>query len=231
LPLPCPRIAGLIFRVTLTRIFLLAFLLVLAGCASPVPGLYPPKPGQKTQTVYLVDYGWHVGLAVKASTLPPGARPAWSGFRGGKYLEIGWGADHFYRSGKVTSCNTMGAMFLPNHTVLHVVAITDPPEKVYADTGLIRVTVSEAGYERLCAYLAAAYARDAHGREIDLGNGLYGVSRFYSSTGTYYITNTCNEWTARALRSAGAPILPGRCFFAGDVFSQTARFGQVIHKP
>ena len=206
-------------------------LFCVAGCASPVPGLFPPKPGQKTETVYLVDHGWHVGLAVKSDRLPRAARPDWSGFRGSQFLEIGWGADEFYRSGKVTVGNTLKAMFLRNPTVLHVVAMDKPPEIYFPHTGLVRVTVSERGYGRLCDYLAAAYARDASGREIDLGKGLYGESRFYRSTGYYFFLNTCNEWTARALRVTGAPIVPSCSLFAGNVFSQTAHFGAVVRKP
>lgn len=210
---------------------LLATSLFLAGCAAPVRGLFPPKPGAKTETVYVVDHGWHTGLIVKSSSLPPDARPDWPGFRGSQYLEIGWGDDGFYRAQKVTLGITLKALFWRNPAVLHVVAMDQPPEIYFPSSGLVRVTLSEEGYRRLCDFLAASYGKDAKGRHIDLGRGIYGESRFYRATGHYYFPNTCNVWTAHALRAAGAPIQPACSELAGSVFSQAGHFGVLVRKP
>ena len=216
-------------------IALLACLPALAGCAAPVRGLFPPKPGKKTETVYVVDHGWHTGLVLKSDSLPRAAKPDWSAppWRGRqfKYMEVGWGDDGFYRAEKVTLGITLKALFWRNPAVLHVVAMDKPPEIYFPSSGIVRVSVSEEGYRRLCDYLAAGYGRDANGRLIDLGSGIYGESRFYRATGHYYFPNTCNVWTARALRATGAPIQPAFSELAGAVFSQAEHFGVLVRKP
>lgn len=205
--------------------------LVLIGCATPVKNLYPPKPGEKTERIYVVNHGWHTGLIFKSSTLPQNARPDWPAFRGSQYLEVGWGDDGFYRAQKITLGITLKALFWRNPAVLHVVAMDKPPETYFPYSGLIRVDVSEEGYRRLCDYLAASYGADASGHRIDLGKGIYGESRFYRATGHYYFPNTCNVWTARAIRTTGAPITPPICIMAGTVFSQAEHFGTLERRP
>ncbi len=202
-----------------------------AGCAAPVRGLFPPKPGEKTETVYVVDHGWHTGLILKSDTLPPAAQPEWSGFRGSKYMEVGWGDDGFYRAKTVTLGITLKALFWRNPAVLHVVAMDKPPEIYFPYSGIVRVSVGEEGYRHLCDYLAASYGIDPNGHRVDLGKGIYGESRFYRATGHYYFPNTCNVWTAHALRATGAPISPACSITAGGVFSQAEHFGVLIRKP
>jgi uncharacterized protein (TIGR02117 family) len=123
------------------------------------------------------------------------------------------------------------ALFWRNPAVLHVVAMDKSPESYFPYSGIIRVDVGEEGYRRLCDYLAASYGTDANGRHIDRGPGIYGVSRFYKATGHYYFPNTCNVWTARAVRSTGVPISPPISIMAGTVFSQTEHFGVLERKP
>jgi uncharacterized protein (TIGR02117 family) len=213
----------------------LAACFFLAACAAPVRGLFPPHPGQKTETFYLLEHGWHDGLIVKSDTLPRAARPDWTAppWRGRqfKYLEVGWGDAGFYNAKKITPGITLKALFWKNPAVLHVVAMDQPPEIYFRDSGLVRVTVSEEGYRRLCDYLAAAYKTDAGGHRIDLGPGLYGESRFYAATGFYYSFNTCNVWTARALRATGVPVSPACSIFARPLFNQATHFGVLVRKP
>jgi hypothetical protein len=63
---------------------------------------------------------------------------------------------------------------------------------------------------------------------MSLGPGLYGNSRFYLSRETYHLFNTCNVWTARALRAAGLPITPARAISVESLMSQARKFGAVV---
>ena len=61
-----------------------------------------------------------------------------------------------------------------------------------------------------------------------LGQGQYANSRFYAARGKYSLLQTCNTWTARALRSAGLPITSLYAVSAGNVMAQTRPLGRRI---
>jgi hypothetical protein len=59
-----------------------------------------------------------------------------------------------------------------------------------------------------------------------LGSGLYGDSRFYPARETFHLFNTCNVWTARALRSAGLPVRDA--ITTEGLMAQVRRLGRVV---
>ena len=93
---------------------------------------------------------------------------------------------------------------------------------------MVALPVSDAGMERLVAYVAASFARDAAGDAIDLGRSLYGAGRFYASRERFHLFKTCNVWTAWALQAAGLPI--GTALTAGAIM-QDARGLAAAVKP
>lgn len=214
----------------MARVSFCMLTVLLAGCLGPVQGVFPAGSGQPTQTVYVVNHGWHTGIVVPTAPLPASIRPVWLDVTRHPHLEMGWGDDGFYRAEQVTSGIALRAMFWRNPAVLHVVAVDKPPEVYFAGSGIIAVTVSAEGFRRLCTYLADSYATTDRGEVFDLGTGIYGTSRFYRATGHYYFPNTCNKWTARALRATGAPISPFYALRAENVFSQSRKFGVVVRE-
>ena len=52
---------------------------------------------------------------------------------------------------------------------------------------------------------------------------LTGDSHFYKGEGHYYLMNTCNNWTARGLKSAGLNISPTFKLTAGSIMGFLAR--------
>jgi uncharacterized protein (TIGR02117 family) len=201
-----------------------------AGCLGPVPGVFPAAKGELVETVFVVNHGWHTGIVVPTARLPASARPSREAVAHSNYVEIGWGDDGFYRAERVTSGISLRAMLWRNPAVLHVVAMDEPPDAAFPCSGIIRIAVSTNGFARLCSYLSAAYATDLAGARTDLGRGIYGDSRFYRATGHYYFPNTCNKWTARALRATGAPITPFYAVRAKNVFNQSRKFGVVVRE-
>ena len=93
---------------------------------------------------------------------------------------------------------------------------------------IFEIAVSGRGFDRLVTFIQEAHARDEAGRAIPLGPGQYGNSRFYLAREKYFLLKTCNTWTARALRAAGAPITPLYALTAGNVMSQARAFGTPI---
>ena len=74
----------------------------------------------------------------------------------------------------------------------------------------------------------ASFTRDEAGNAIPHGLGLYGNSRFYLSSETYHIFNTCNVWTARVLKSAGLPTVPACAIKVENLMAQARKFGVVV---
>lgn len=188
---------------------LLAVLTVLgSGCASPIKGLFPPATGAPRKTIHLVSHGWHTGLIVARSDIPTNVWSASRDFAAFEKLEIGWGDDGFYRADKITSGITLQALFWKNPSVLHVVGFNGAPVDYFSSSNVLRVDLTPEGFERLCHFIDAGYARTSIGRTIPLGPGLYGTSEFYRANGSYYFPHSCNHWTASALRAAGCPVRP-----------------------
>jgi len=55
----------------------------------------------------------------------------------------------------------------------------------------------------LVGHIADTFERDATGKIIRLGRGLYGDSRFFAANGKFHLFRTCNVWTGQALAIAG----------------------------
>lgn len=200
--------------------------LVATGCLGPIKSLYPPAPGENSETVYVVSHGWHTGLVIGRENISEKLWPAANDFAPAKFIEAGWGDDGFYRAPKITVFLTLRALFWPyNPSVLHLVAVNDPVTD-FAGSKLIAVKLSPKGFERMCAFIGRTHEYTEDHRPIWLGPGIYGESSFYRARGNYHFPKTCNHWTACALREAGCPITPFYSVTAGNVLYQTRKFGR-----
>ncbi len=202
--------------------------LLQLGCASVPEGLFPPAPDEPTRSVYFVSHGWHAGIVVRRADVPPGVWPQAFDFPAGEYLEVGWGDRDYYMTKRPHFGHLLKAGLLPTASVLQVVAFNGPVTRYFPRSEVIRIDLSVPGFERLVRYLEASHAVDASGRGKPLGPSLYGRGRFYLSRETYHLFNTCNAWTARAMRAAGCPITPATNLLVGTLMSNLASCGVVI---
>lgn len=198
---------------------------VSVACAVPDRGLQPPGPGDPVRTVWVVGHEWHTGLVIRRSDLPEGVWPEHQHFDGAEFLEIGWGDREFYQATEPTLGLALRAAFGASPSVLHVVAFSDPVGAFFAGSEIVAIRLSPAGLAALGSFVAVAHARDETGRAIALGPGLYGWSRFYLGREPYGLPETCNTWTARALRAAGLPITPALALTKHGVLSQLSTSG------
>ncbi|MBI3028018.1 MAG: DUF2459 domain-containing protein [Candidatus Rokubacteria bacterium] len=203
----------------------LSALVLAAGCAGPIRGLYPPRPGEAAVSVYVLSHGWHTGIAVRRADVPPGLWPEHGDFAGSEFVEVGWGDRDFYQAQEGTSGLALRAAVWSRASVLHVVGFNGAVGRAFPGSDVVELGVSARGLERLSAFIEDAYARDAAGRAMPLGPGQAPVSRFYVARETYYLWRTCNTWTARVLRAAGVPITPLYAITAGNVMYQVRRSG------
>jgi len=215
-------------RTGLVQTIVVIISVLLFACASPPKGLFPPGPNEPSKTIYLVSHGWHAGIVVKRMDIPPGTWPQHNDFPEAEYLEVGWGDKDYYMTPSPHAGITLKAGLLPTASVLHVVGFSGPVTRYFPYSEVIRLELSETGFERLCAYLENSYARDDAGLSHSLGPSLYGKGQFYMSQETYHAFNTCNVWTARALRDAGCPITPSENLMVDTLMAHVATFGTVI---
>jgi uncharacterized protein (TIGR02117 family) len=198
-------------------------LLAAAILATAKPGdssLWPPQAGAATVGVWLVSHGYHAGIAVpRASAAAAAARQRLTAltdvaarFVAYDWLEIGWGDREFYRTVPTAASLSVGialrALLHPdNPSVLHVVGLSGPPERLFRGLDLVRIDLSEAGFARMLGRIETSFARK-DGMPSDLGHGLYGTSRFFAANGSFHLFRVCNHWVAEMLDAAGLPTAP-----------------------
>lgn len=200
----------------------------LFACSSTSNNLFPPGPNEPSRTIYLVSHGWHAGIVINRADIQAGIWPQHNDFPGAEYLEVGWGDKDYYMTSKPNLRITLKAGLLPTASVLHVVGFSAPVTRYFPRSEVTRIDLSDAGLQRLCRYIENSYARDENTLSQPLGPSLYGDGQFYLSRETYHAFNTCNAWTARALREAGCPMTPAANLRVETLMTNVAKFGTVI---
>ena len=218
-------------RAAVALVGLMVFGAAAAGCAQSIEGLYPPAPAELVKPIYVINHGWHTGIAVRRADIREGAWPEPVDLADSEYLEVGWGNREFYMATEGTLGMALKAVLWPSPAVLHVVGFDGPVQQFFPEREIVEILVSEPGFQRLAAFIGDAYAKDGSGRTTVLGGGQYANSRFYAARERYSLLKTCNTWTARALRSAGLPITPIYAVSAGNVMAQTRPLGRRISVP
>jgi uncharacterized protein (TIGR02117 family) len=209
---------------------LVVFSAVAAGCVKSIEGLYPPAPAELVKPIYVIDHGWHTGIAVRRADLPEGVSPERADVADSEYVEVGWGNREFYMAPEGTVGLALKAVLWPTPGVLHVVGFDGPVPQFFPQREIVEILVSDRGLQRLAAFIGDAYARDGSGRTMVAGRGQYANSRFYAAREKYSLLKTCNTWTARALRSAGLPLTSLYAVSAGNVMRQTRPLGRRMNE-
>jgi uncharacterized protein (TIGR02117 family) len=220
-----PRTEG--FAISIVRhsklIIVLLNLLLVVGCsASNSPPLPPEDP--PGMPVYLINLGWHTGLAVRPADIPPRYWPEREDFPDVAYIEVGWGDYDFYQSRGFDLWLMLKAGLFPNPSVLHVVGLTEPPGRVFASAEVVRIDLSVHDFERLIAFIDDTFDRGDGQRAPVIGPGHYAISFFYPAEGRFHMLNNCNTWVAEALHAARVPVVPFFAVTAGSLMAQAREF-------
>ena len=210
------------------RIWILFLAVSCSTCAAPVRETLAPSESEPRKTIYLVNHGWHAGIVLRRADIPDNIWPKLGNFPDMEYLEVGWGDMDYYQIPDSHLGFILKAALLPTASVLHIVGFNDHVPAYFPYSEIIRIELSSAGFERLSRTIASSFALDKAGNTTSPSPGLYGNSRFYLSRETYHLFNTCNVWTARALRTAGLPITPATATSVGNLMSQARKFGVVV---
>lgn len=206
---------------------LLAMLWLAACAAAPAAAPGAEGPGADTPdesggvTVYLTSNGWHSGIAVPRTALPPGLLPEAADFPGAAYLAFGWGDADYYPAPEAGLGVALAAALTPTPAVLHLSGLPAPPGEVYPQSEVLAFALAPRAFAALAAYLDASVARPEGGEKAGpVAPGLDRYSLFYPATGAFHLFNTCNTWTARGLAAAGLPLHPTGVVTAEDLMRQ-----------
>lgn len=201
----------------IVRSLSLLHFLLLTACASAIPELYPPTSPDQTAYISIVRHQWHTGVVLPKEQLGEQLSHIGKLFPKADFVEIGWGEADFYQADDPGVGTALGALFWANGSVLHVVGFNDEPHINFPRSSVYIFGISHQGLENLRDFIKGTLHFNADGSVTQFGNGLYGDSHFLKATHSYHLFNTCNHWTADAIRSTGFPITPFYAFTAGNV--------------
>ncbi|HET8578830.1 MAG TPA: DUF2459 domain-containing protein [Methylomirabilota bacterium] len=213
-----------------TRMLFVGWIVLGAGCLGPVADLHLPRLGEPRRTIYLVGHGWHAGLVIARADIPDALWPRHRDFPQGRWLEIGWGDRDFYQSPDPSLGLALRAAFVSRGSVLHVAGFDPEPAEYFPHAEILAIDLSPRGLEALLRFVEESHARGADGRPLPLGPGLYPNSGFYTALGRYHLFQTCNNWTAEALRAAGCPITPAYAIGVGNLMLQAESCGRWLER-
>ena len=197
-------------------------LVVLATCLM--------RAAAQDTTICVVGHGWHTGLIVPMADVDLSTTPGLRGFQGWDAVEIGWGDEGFYRGASAISLGVaLKAVATPTPTVFHIVGVNFPVEDDFPESEVVSINLDADQMKALNTFIRETFELK-DGMPIDLGEGIYGYSRFFRSKGSYYFPNTCNVWTLKAVKAAGLPVFPAAGIRAENVISQSAKHGTVIRR-
>jgi uncharacterized protein (TIGR02117 family) len=213
----------------IVRILMHLFVVVtFCACAAPVRDLFPPGDDASAKAIYLVSHGWHAGIVLRRADIPADLWPENAVFPYAEFIEVGWGDKQYYQTPDAHFGIALRALLWPTPSVLHIVGFNGAVTEYFPSSEIIEIKLGEPGFELLLHYIAASFMRDDSGQAQPIGPGLYGNSRFYLSRESYHLFNTCNVWTARALRAAGVPITPSFSITVEQLMAQAQNLGELV---
>lgn len=203
-------------------------LLLAVRCHLPRQAVAPDTDRDSTSAVYLVQHGWHAGIALRRADLANGHWPVLDDFPEAQYLEVGWGEARYYPGETRGVWGALRAGAWPTGSVLHVVPVAHTVSATFSENTIVRIPVSSGELDALTTFVAESFADRDDAPAI--ATGFYPGSRFYKSALTYHVFNNCNHWAAAALEAAGCDAAPRWTFTVGQVIRQARECGTRIQQ-
>jgi len=187
---------------------ILLIIIFISTCSNEPSVIAPEKAysGLGVNHVYVVSHGWHTSLIIPSMYAISGIPELAERFTGTSYIEFGWGDKGFYQAKEITTGLALKAMLIPTESVVHAVGIYKNVFEFFPVSDIEMLPLTEDEIVLLMQFISGSFARDNQNLLIPTQLGLYGDSQFYKGVGDYYLTNTCNKWTAKGLSSFGLDI-------------------------
>ncbi len=211
-------------------LFLLFLLLMLPGCTlKPYAVRHTEgRSAEKSVVIYVVSHGWHTGIMVPAREIQSNLHQLRERFGKTPYLEFGWGDNLFYPADEMTTGLTLRAILWPTGSVIHAVAVPEKAELFFPDSQVERLCITPNDYSSLISFITKSFYTNEKNDIVQLKDGIYGNSQFYQGEGAFCLLNTCNNWTAKALKSAGMDISPAFKSTADSIMDYIVEYNKAL---
>lgn len=192
--------------------FVLVVVLLLATCTAR-PGdrtLYPVRYGQEQVTVYLVDNGYHIDIALPAEALAKAGGPTAEAARQvtpRDWVVVGWGDAKFYtergRSLERALDGLRAALKPGNPSVVRLIGLDRSPDALYGPDA-VPLELSRESFELMVGRIDRSLGGQARRAEPPGSEAL----AYFHSIETFSILHLCNHWTAEVLNAGGIGVTP-----------------------
>ena len=202
-------------------LFIAIVWMVLSGCSTQPTVVKQPVEYDTSAAseIYVVNHGWHTGFVIPSGDIYSEIPELEARFGDIKYIEFGWGDKGFYQAKEITSGLTLRAIFWPTESVVHAAAVPSRVYEYFPNSEIERVYLNRSDLNSLVSFISSSIYKDESGKVLELKNGIYSDSQFYKGVGHYYLMNTCNNWTAKGLKSAGMNISTTFKLTAGSIMT------------
>jgi len=181
---------------------------------------------RQTIEIFVVSHGWHTGLILPGRQIRQKLPGLLKRFTGAAYIEFGWGDQEFYQAGDPGTGLALKAILWPTNSVVHAAALPDCVIKYFSASEVVDLSIGPAEFDSLMQFISDTFYKNEKGSIEEIGRGLYGSSWFYKGRRDYFLTNTCNKWTAEGLKSAGMDITPFFKVTAGSIMDYLRKHKQ-----
>ncbi|WP_083218754.1 TIGR02117 family protein [Candidatus Thiodiazotropha endoloripes] len=169
--------------------------------------------------VYVVSHEWHTGFVIPSKKVYESIPTLEDRFGHSGNIEFGWGDKKFYQAKEITTGLALRAILWPTETVVHAVAVPVNVSGYFGNSEIELLCLNDNEITSLVAFISNSFSKNSLTEVEPLSEGIYGDSQFYKGAGSYHLWNTCNEWTAKGLKSIGMDILTTPKFTAESVMN------------
>jgi hypothetical protein len=173
---------------------------------------------------YVVRRGFHTDIGLPTAALAPPLKPLAGEFPGAKTLLVGFGDRTFVQSRGHRWLGDWLLALLPGQGAMLVTGLSVAPDQAFAARDVVTLALTGAQWDGLQFFIRASFS-PPEGVPARLADGPYAGSRFFATPLTYDLLDTCNTWTAEALRAAGQNMPVNFTLFAGQVMDAAAGLG------
>jgi uncharacterized protein (TIGR02117 family) len=197
----------------------------LPGCATDGTCLDDSTPPELVRSIYIVERGWHTGIAIASADWPDRNWSLLADFPHSEYLEFGWGDELFYQAEPETLWLGIRAALWPTSSVMHVIGVRRPiAENFHADE-VVEVRVSADALRRMAEAIEREFTeRTPTATPVSL-SAAPKPNHFYSARRKFFFPRMCNWWIAARLEEANCPIQPWTVVTATRVMREARSFG------
>jgi len=157
-----------------------------------------------THTIFVDSRGYHTDIGLRIADLTGPLASVAHDFPGAQSLLIGFG-DRSFVTTRDKWLGTWLLTLLPGRGAMLVTGLTGDPDRAFNPPNIVTLHLTAAQFAAIENFVGSSFAQQPGGTLSFIGHGPYAGSRFYASSRTYDLLDTCNTWTAAALKSGGLP--------------------------